>query len=78
MHFNILQLLKDYDLSLKISVKEVLFELLKIYVIADSAGRALAKKLRNPRGLIMCVGEVIPLKFCGLKINIFILRSGKV
>ena len=37
-------MLKDYDLSHKISVKEALFELLKIYVIASGAGRAVAKK----------------------------------
>ena len=43
MYFSILQVLKDHDLSQKISVKETLFELSKIYVIADGARRILAE-----------------------------------
>ena len=43
MYFSILQVLKDHDLSQKISVKEALFELSKICVIADGARRTLAE-----------------------------------
>ena len=43
MYFSILEMLKEKDLSHKISVKEVLFELSKIYVIADGARRSLAE-----------------------------------
>ena len=43
MYFSILEMLKEKDLSHKISVKEALFELSKIYVIADGARRSLAE-----------------------------------
>jgi transposase len=43
MYFSIHQVLKDKDLSQKMSVKEVLFELSKIYVIADGTRRTLAE-----------------------------------
>ena len=43
MYFSILQVLKDHDVSQKISVKETLFELSKIYVIADGARRTIAE-----------------------------------
>lgn len=43
MYFSILETLKAKDLSHKISVKEALFELSKIYVIADGARRSLAE-----------------------------------
>ena len=43
MYFSILEMLKEKDLSHEISVKEVLFELSKIYVIADGARRSLAE-----------------------------------
>jgi transposase len=43
MYFGILQVLKDHDVSHKMSVKEVLFDLSKVYVIADGARRTLAE-----------------------------------
>jgi hypothetical protein len=43
IYFSILEMLKEKDLSHEISVKEVLFELSKIYVIADGARRSLAE-----------------------------------
>ena len=43
MYFSILDTLKEKDLKLKMSVKEALFELSKIYVIADGARRSLAE-----------------------------------
>ena len=43
MYFSILEMLKEKGLSQKISVKEALFELSKIYVIADGARRSLAE-----------------------------------
>lgn len=43
MYFSILETLKEKGLSHKISVKEALFELSKIYVIADGARRSLAE-----------------------------------
>ena len=43
MYFSILQVLKDHGMSQRMSVKEALFELSKIYVIADGARRTLAE-----------------------------------
>ncbi len=43
MYSRIFQVLKDHDFSHKMSVKEVLFDLSKIYVIADGARITLAK-----------------------------------
>ena len=43
MYFSILQALKDHDVSQKMSVKEVLFELSKIYVIVNGARRTLSE-----------------------------------
>ena len=43
MYFSILQMLKDNGMSQKMSVKEALFELSKIYVISDGARRTLAE-----------------------------------
>ena len=42
MYFSILQVLKDHDVSQKMSVKEALFDLSKIYIIADGSRRTLA------------------------------------
>ena len=49
MYFSILQMLKDNGMSQKMSVKEVLFELSKIYVISDGARRTLAEILERSR-----------------------------
>jgi hypothetical protein len=43
MYFSIHQVLKDKDLSQKMSVKEVLFELSKVYVIVNGARRTMAE-----------------------------------
>ena len=43
IYFSIHQVLKDHDVSQKMSVKEALFDLSKIYVIAEGARRTLAK-----------------------------------
>lgn len=43
MDFSILQALNKMGFSQKISVKDVLFELSKIYVIADEARRSVAE-----------------------------------
>ena len=43
MYFSVLQVLKDHGMSQKMSVKEVLFDLSKIYIIADGARRTLAE-----------------------------------
>ncbi|MDA8143523.1 MAG: hypothetical protein M0T81_06020 [Thermoplasmatales archaeon] len=43
MYFSILEALKEKDLSEKISVKEALFELSKIHVIADGTRRSVAE-----------------------------------
>ena len=43
MYFSILEALKEKDLSHRISVKEALFELSKIYVITDGTGRSVAE-----------------------------------
>ena len=43
MYFSILQVLKDHDLSQKISVKEALFELSKIFITASSARRTVSE-----------------------------------
>ena len=43
IYFSILQVLKDHDVSQKMSVKEALFDLSKIYVTAEGARRTLAK-----------------------------------
>jgi len=43
MYFSILEVLKEKKVSQKISVKEALFELSKIYVISDGARRTLAE-----------------------------------
>jgi transposase len=42
MYFSIIQVLKDKDLSQKMSVKEVLFELSQIYVIFNEARRTVS------------------------------------
>ena len=43
MYFSILQALKDHGMSQKMSGKEALFDLSKIYVIVDGARRTLAE-----------------------------------
>ena len=43
MYFSILQVLKDHDLSQKISVKEALFELSKIYMTVSGARRTVSE-----------------------------------
>ena len=43
MYFSILQVQKDHEVKQKISVKEALFELSKIYVKADKARRTLSE-----------------------------------
>ena len=43
MYFSILQVLKDHDLSQKISVKETLFELSKIYITVSGARRTVSE-----------------------------------
>jgi transposase len=49
MYFSILQTLKNNGMSQKMSVKEALFELSKIYVIADGARRTLAEIPERPK-----------------------------
>ena len=44
MSSSILQVLKDHGISQKMSVKEVLFDLSKIYVIVNGARRTLAER----------------------------------
>jgi len=58
MYFSIHQVLKDKDLSQKMSVKEVLFELSKVYVIVNGARRTMAEIPERSRK----IAEIFGLK----------------
>lgn len=60
-------MLNDHNHSQKISVKGALFDLSKIYVIADGARRTLAEIPERSKKIADIFGLKLSLRFCGVK-----------